>query len=162
MNEIYRQFKNIRQLFIKYNFRPKPKRWRKSNDLGFSPVEVSREVGGSSLERFFRGDLNGSYYSIELDLSLSIWPPRSTVQRIVVPPRTFAKIFNNIFVFVFYLINFFQVADARVLGFTVGQKIMARYYGSDPATGAVRLSRKVLTVGAASAVKNFKTFETSR
>ena len=39
---------------------------------------------------------------------------------------------------------------------------MARYYGSDPATGAVRLSRKVLTVGAASAVKNFKTFETSR
>ena len=87
LNEIYRQFKNIRQLFIKYNFRPKPKRWRKSNDLGFSPVEVSREVGGSSLERFFRGDLNGSHNSFELGLSLYIWPPCSCVQRIVVPLR---------------------------------------------------------------------------
>ena len=41
----------------------------------------------TTLEWLFRGDLNGSHHSLELDLSLCIWPPASTVQRIVVPLR---------------------------------------------------------------------------
>ena len=41
----------------------------------------------TSLEWLFRGDLNGSHHSLELDLSLCIWPPASTVQRIVVSLR---------------------------------------------------------------------------
>ena len=48
------------------------------------PVERSE---GASLERLLRGDLKGfhGHYSFELDLSLCIWPPRSSVQRISVP-----------------------------------------------------------------------------
>ena len=64
-----------------------------------------------------------------------------------------------------FIILFLQISDASVLGFKEGQKILVRYYGSDPATGAVRLSRKVLTVGAASAVNNLRNSanpETSR
>ena len=45
----------------------------------------------TSLEWLFRGDLNGSHHSFELDLSLCIWPPHSTVQRIVVPLRMLAE-----------------------------------------------------------------------
>ena len=59
----------------------------------------------------------------------------------------------------------FQISNAFHLGFREGQKIMVRYYGADPATGAMRLSRKTLTVGAASAVNKFKAAtnpETSR
>ena len=41
----------------------------------------------ASLERLFRGDLKGSHYSLELDLSLFLWPPGSCVQRILVPLR---------------------------------------------------------------------------
>ena len=41
----------------------------------------------ASLEWLFRGDLKDSRYSFEIDLSLCIWPPRSTVQRNVVPLR---------------------------------------------------------------------------
>ena len=41
----------------------------------------------ASLEWLFRGDLKDSHYSFEIDLSLCIWPPASTVQRIVVPLR---------------------------------------------------------------------------
>ena len=47
--------------------------------------------------------------------------------------------------------------DARVLGYKEGQTFLVKYYGNDPATGQVRLSRKVLTIGAASAVKNLRT-----
>ena len=42
----------------------------------------------ASLERLYRGDLKASPYSFELDLSLRIWPLRSSVQRISVPLRT--------------------------------------------------------------------------
>ena len=48
------------------------------------------------------------------------------------------------------MIIFFQVADARVLGFKLGENIHVKYYGSDPVSGEVRLSRKVLKLGAAS------------
>ena len=47
--------------------------------------------------------------------------------------------------------------DARVLGYKEGQTFLVKYYGNDPATGQVRLSRKVLTIGAASAVKKLRT-----
>ena len=50
----------------------------------------------------------------------------------------------------------FQIADARVLGYKEGQTILVKYYGNDPASGQVRLSRKVLTIAAASAVKNLR------
>ena len=53
-------------------------------------VEVCREA--ASLERLFRGDLKGSHYSFELDLSLCIWSPRSTVQRMSVPLRSFVVV----------------------------------------------------------------------
>ena len=39
------------------------------------------------LEWVFEGDLKGSHYIIEHDLSLFIWPPRLIVQRILVPLR---------------------------------------------------------------------------
>ena len=39
----------------------------------------------ASLERLYRGDLKASPYSFELDLSLRIWPLRSSVQRISIP-----------------------------------------------------------------------------
>ena len=42
----------------------------------------------ASLERLFRGDLKGSHYSIEIDLSLCMCPPASSVHRISVPLRT--------------------------------------------------------------------------
>ena len=41
----------------------------------------------ASLERLFRGDLKGSHYSFEIDLSLCMCPPASSVQRISVPLR---------------------------------------------------------------------------
>ena len=56
-----------------------------SSVLGvWRPVEKS---GVASLEQLFRGDLKDPHYSFELDLSLCIWPPRSSVQRISVPLR---------------------------------------------------------------------------
>jgi len=39
------------------------------------------------------------------------------------------------------------------LGLEVGQDIQVKYFGRDPVSGGVRLSRKVLTTGAATAVK---------
>ena len=42
----------------------------------------------ASLEQVFEGDLKGSHYSIEHDLSPFIWPLASIVQRILVPLRT--------------------------------------------------------------------------
>jgi len=49
-----------------------------------------------------------------------------------------------------------KVSHPSVLGLEPGQDLQVKYYGRDPATGQVRLSRKVLTVGAASAVKTLK------
>ena len=49
-----------------------------------------------------------------------------------------------------------KVSHPSALGLTPGQDLQVKYYGRDPATGQVRLSRKVLTVGAASAVKNLQ------
>ena len=40
------------------------------------PVERPEEA---SLERLFRGDLKGSHYSFEIDLSLCMCPPASSV-----------------------------------------------------------------------------------
>jgi polyribonucleotide nucleotidyltransferase len=53
-------------------------------------------------------------------------------------------------------LNLFQIAHPSALGLKVGQEIMVKYYGRDPVSGAVRLSRKVLTMGVASAVKKLK------
>ena len=44
----------------------------------------------------------------------------------------------------------FQVSDARVLGFKIGESIHVKYYGNDPVSGDIRLSRKVLKLSAAS------------
>jgi polyribonucleotide nucleotidyltransferase len=49
-----------------------------------------------------------------------------------------------------------KVSHPSALGLAPGQDLQVKYYGRDPATGQVRLSRKVLTVGAASAVKNLQ------
>ena len=46
--------------------------------------------------------------------------------------------------------SLFQIADARVLGFKVGETIHVKYFGGDPVSGEVRLSRKVLKLSAAS------------
>ena len=43
------------------------------------------------------------------------------------------------------------------LDLTVGQEIQVKYFGRDPVSGAVRLSRKVLTAGAVSTVKQLRT-----
>lgn len=43
------------------------------------------------------------------------------------------------------------------LDLTVGQEIQVKYFGRDPVSGAVRLSRKVLTAGAVSTVKQMRT-----
>ena len=48
------------------------------------------------------------------------------------------------------------MADARVLGFKVGESIHVKYYGNDPVSGEVRLSRKVLKLGAASTMGTLK------
>ena len=48
------------------------------------------------------------------------------------------------------------VSHPSVLGLQAGQDIQVKYFGRDPTTGKVRVSRKVLTVGVASAVKKFK------
>ena len=49
-----------------------------------------------------------------------------------------------------------KVSHPSVLGLQPGQDLQVKYFGRDPSTGQVRISRKALTVGAASAVKNFK------
>ena len=49
-----------------------------------------------------------------------------------------------------------KISHPSALGLTPGQELQVKYYGRDPATGQVRISRKVLTVGAASTVKNFQ------
>ena len=47
-----------------------------------------------------------------------------------------------------------KVAHPSALGLHAMQEIQVKYYGRDPTTGHIRLSRKVLTMAAASAVKN--------
>ena len=41
----------------------------------------------ASLDWLFRGDLKDSHDSFEIDLSLCIWPPASSVQSCVTVPR---------------------------------------------------------------------------
>ena len=50
----------------------------------------------------------------------------------------------------------FQISHPSALGLKVGQELMVKFYGRDPVSGSVRLSRKVLTIGVASAVKTLK------
>merc|ERR1719319_1972000 len=47
-----------------------------------------------------------------------------------------------------------KVGNATALGFEVGQVLQVKYYGRDPVTGNIRISRKVLTVSSAQAAKN--------
>jgi len=47
-----------------------------------------------------------------------------------------------------------KVGNATALGFEVGQDLQVKYYGRDPVTGNIRISRKVLTVSSAQAAKN--------
>uniref|UniRef100_A0A0A9VR83 polyribonucleotide nucleotidyltransferase n=1 Tax=Lygus hesperus TaxID=30085 RepID=A0A0A9VR83_LYGHE len=48
-----------------------------------------------------------------------------------------------------------KVNDARVLGFEVGQELQVKYFGLDPVSGQMRLSRKVLQ-GPSSIAKNLQ------
>ncbi len=56
----------------------------------------------------------------------------------------------------------FQIAHPSALGLMVGQDLMVKYYGRDPVTGAVRLSRKVLTLATTGAVKQVRESTTRR
>ena len=47
-----------------------------------------------------------------------------------------------------------QIYDAHILNFEVGQKIKLKYFGTDPATGRIRLSRRALQI-ANNVVKDF-------
>ncbi|XP_035687373.1 polyribonucleotide nucleotidyltransferase 1, mitochondrial-like [Branchiostoma floridae] len=47
-----------------------------------------------------------------------------------------------------------RVSHPSALGFDVGQEMSVKYFGRDPATGMMRLSRKVLIAPASSVVKN--------
>ena len=43
-----------------------------------------------------------------------------------------------------------------MLGLVVGQEMLVKYYGRDPVSGTMRVSRKALTVGSAKAVKQLR------
>ena len=49
-----------------------------------------------------------------------------------------------------------QIAHPSALGLIVGQEMRVKYYGRDPVSGSLRVSRKALTVGSAKAVKQLK------
>ena len=49
-----------------------------------------------------------------------------------------------------------QILDASVLGLEPGTTLRVKYYGSDPVSGATRLSRKAVTVAASTAVRAMK------
>ena len=49
-----------------------------------------------------------------------------------------------------------QINDAHVLNLSEGQEMQVKYYGCDPVSGAMRVSRKALTVSSASAVKRLQ------
>jgi len=55
-----------------------------------------------------------------------------------------------------------QLAHPSALGLLVSQNLMVKYYGRDPVTGAIRLSRKVLTIATTGAVKQIKESTTRR
>ena len=42
------------------------------------------------------------------------------------------------------------------MGLVVGQQMRVKYYGRDPVSGSLRVSRKALTVGSAKAVKQLR------
>ena len=50
----------------------------------------------------------------------------------------------------------FQVQNTSKLDLEVGQEMRVKYYGHDSVTGAVRLSRKALTVAASQAVRTLR------
>lgn len=54
-----------------------------------------------------------------------------------------------------------KVAHASALGFTVGQEISVKYFGRDPVSGLMRLSRKVLQSPASARVKSLDRTATS-
>lgn len=47
-----------------------------------------------------------------------------------------------------------QVEDARLLGFKPGDEIQVKYFGNDPTSGQVRLSRRLLLSPSVSAFKS--------
>lgn len=47
-----------------------------------------------------------------------------------------------------------QVSHPSALGIQVGQDVSVKYFGRDPASGKIRLSRKALYAGASTVVKN--------
>ena len=47
-----------------------------------------------------------------------------------------------------------QVGHASALGFSVGQDISVKYFGRDPASGKMRLSRKAIYSAASAAIKS--------
>ena len=57
----------------------------------------------ASLEWLFRGDLKDSHYSFEIDLSLCIWPPASSVQSCVTVPRITIKLKIKLIYTILYL-----------------------------------------------------------
>ena len=48
------------------------------------------------------------------------------------------------------------MSHPSVLGLVVGQEMLVKYYGRDPVSGSMRVSRKALTLGSAKAVKQLK------
>lgn len=51
-------------------------------------------------------------------------------------------------------LEIFQIAHPSALGLEVGQEIQVKYFGRDPVSGFMRLSRKVLQGPATSVVRN--------
>ena len=47
-----------------------------------------------------------------------------------------------------------QVGHASALGFSIGQDISVKYFGRDPASGKMRLSRKAIYSAASAAIKS--------
>merc|ERR1712212_1065441 len=47
-----------------------------------------------------------------------------------------------------------RISHLSALGLTVGQDLQVKYYGRDPGSGRIRLSRKVLTVAKETAVRD--------
>lgn len=52
-----------------------------------------------------------------------------------------------------------KVDHPTALGLNVGDQIQVKYFGRDPVTGTMRISRKILLVPTASSVKNFMSNE---
>ena len=47
------------------------------------------------------------------------------------------------------------------MGLVVGQEMRVKFYGRDPVSGSIRVSRKALTVGSVNAVKQLRNNRTS-